>query len=446
MATHDYVIDNSTGANVRADINNVLQAILTNNSSSSAPSTTAAYMWWADTTNGVLKIRNSSNNAWVELFQLDGTLTLEDGSASTPALAFRDDLNTGIFSSGEDVFNIATAGVEKLRISNSEIIFNEDGNNVDFRVESDTQTHMLFVDAGNNRVGINKSNPASELDVVGKFTVSGSANVNTVEIFGDTTTGQSFGLLVDAGTNTADYVANFRQANNNAALFIRGDGHIGMGTTNPGTPIEIRQTNANHSIIAVNRPNSDTFCVALGNNSSNNGIISVNNSHLLFGRDSSGTFSERLRMLNDGGLTFGGETSASHALDDYEEGGWSGLLNGGNFTATQQYFRYTKVGRMVLISGELSSFSSNSNSSNIEMTGAPFATESNCSHIGAINTTKLNKYSGYTNPQAARIEEGTTRVVFMYGGENGNTRFAVRYGDLNDTSAVIQFTIPYMTA
>ena len=26
MATHDYVIDNSTGANVRTDLNNVLQA------------------------------------------------------------------------------------------------------------------------------------------------------------------------------------------------------------------------------------------------------------------------------------------------------------------------------------------------------------------------------------------------------------------------------------
>ena len=102
MATHDYVIDNSTGANVRSDINSVLQAILTNNSSSSAPSTTAAYMWWADTTNGVLKIRNSSDNGWVELLQLDGTLTLEDGSQTAPALAFRDDLNTGIFSSGAD--------------------------------------------------------------------------------------------------------------------------------------------------------------------------------------------------------------------------------------------------------------------------------------------------------------------------------------------------------
>ena len=122
---HDYVIDNSTGANVRADINSVLQAILTNNSSSSAPSTTAAYMWWADTTNGVLKIRNSSNNDWVELLQLDGTLTLEDGSASTPGLAFRDDLNTGIFSSAADTFEIATGGTQRFQItSNGTINFN----------------------------------------------------------------------------------------------------------------------------------------------------------------------------------------------------------------------------------------------------------------------------------------------------------------------------------
>jgi hypothetical protein len=95
MPTHDYIIDNSTGQNVRQDINNALAAIVSNNSNSSSPSTTYAYQWWADTSNNVLKIRNSANNAWIELLQLDGTLTLEDGSASTPALAFRDDLNTG---------------------------------------------------------------------------------------------------------------------------------------------------------------------------------------------------------------------------------------------------------------------------------------------------------------------------------------------------------------
>ena len=158
MATHDYVIDNSTGANVRADINLVLQAILSNNSSSSAPSTTAAYMWWADTTTGILKIRNSANDGWVELLQLDGTLTLEDGSASTPGLAFRDDLNTGIFSSAADTFNVATGGVERMELGTT-TIFNDDGADVDFRIEGDTDANNFYLDAGNNAIGIGTSTP-----------------------------------------------------------------------------------------------------------------------------------------------------------------------------------------------------------------------------------------------------------------------------------------------
>ena len=119
MATHDYVIDNSTGANVRSDLNNVLQAILTNNSSGSAPSTTAAYMLWADTSNNILKMRNSANDAWIELFQLDGTLTLEDGSNSTPGLAFRDDLNTGLFSSAADTVDVSCGGTTRGSFSSS---------------------------------------------------------------------------------------------------------------------------------------------------------------------------------------------------------------------------------------------------------------------------------------------------------------------------------------
>ena len=175
MATHDYVIDNSTGSNVRSDINNVLQAILTNNSSSSAPSTTAAYMWWADTTNGVLKIRNSSINDWVELLQLDGTLTLEDGSVSTPGLAFRDDLNTGIFSSAADTFNVATGGVERMELG-ATTIFNEDGADVDFRIESDSNANMFFLDAGNNRLTIGANSGS------GTFNVTGAAGGNSVEL------------------------------------------------------------------------------------------------------------------------------------------------------------------------------------------------------------------------------------------------------------------------
>ena len=70
MATHDYVIANGTGAAVRSDLNNALQAVATNNSNATDPSSTFAYQWYADTGDGKLYIRNSSNNGWV----LVGTL------------------------------------------------------------------------------------------------------------------------------------------------------------------------------------------------------------------------------------------------------------------------------------------------------------------------------------------------------------------------------------
>ena len=119
MATHDYVLDNATGANFRADLNNALAAIVSNNSSSTEPSTKYAYQWWADTNEGVLKIRNSAKDGWVTLLQLDGTLTLEDGSASAPALGFRDDLNTGIFSSAADTLDITCGGTTRGSFSSS---------------------------------------------------------------------------------------------------------------------------------------------------------------------------------------------------------------------------------------------------------------------------------------------------------------------------------------
>ena len=86
---------------------------------------------------------------------------------------------------------------------------------------------------------------------------------------------------------------------------IMPNGNVGIGCTNPGQKLEIRQTAASHAVMAVNRPNSDTFAIALGNNSSNNGILSVNNTDLLFGRDDSGTFTERMRIMNNGNVGIG---------------------------------------------------------------------------------------------------------------------------------------------
>jgi polygalacturonase len=65
MAQHDYIIANQSGAAFRSDLNNGLAAIVSQNSGAAQPSTTYAYQWWADTTTGLLKLRNAANNAWI---------------------------------------------------------------------------------------------------------------------------------------------------------------------------------------------------------------------------------------------------------------------------------------------------------------------------------------------------------------------------------------------
>ena len=72
MATHDYNLANQDGASFRSDLNNALSAIVSNNSSSTAPATTFAHQIWVDTTNNVIKQRNAANDAWVELWRIDG--------------------------------------------------------------------------------------------------------------------------------------------------------------------------------------------------------------------------------------------------------------------------------------------------------------------------------------------------------------------------------------
>ena len=71
MAQHEYIIENGSGSAVRADINTLLQAVVSHNSGSTAPSITYAYQLWADTDTGKLKLRNGTNNAWDEVGLLD---------------------------------------------------------------------------------------------------------------------------------------------------------------------------------------------------------------------------------------------------------------------------------------------------------------------------------------------------------------------------------------
>jgi len=233
MAQHDYVIDNSTGANVRADINSVLQAIASNNSGSSAPSTTYALQSFANTTDSMLQLRNAANNGFVNLRKFDGTLPLPDGSVSSPSLFFDDDTNTGLFSSAADHLNFTTGGTERLKLTNTVAVFNEDGADVDFRIEGDTDVNLFYVDAGNDQVGIGTSSPTALLNA---RTASVALASNGHVYIQSTDAGADIGGQLNFGNNNARRCAIAGRQEGSDAIA----GYLQFGTRGPaGTSNDI---------------------------------------------------------------------------------------------------------------------------------------------------------------------------------------------------------------
>ena len=258
MATHDYDIANQSGAAFRTDLNNALKAIQTNNSNSSSPSSTEAYQWWADTTSGTLKIRNAANNAWIELLQLDGTLTLEDGSQTAPALAFRNDPNTGIFRSAADKFEITTGGVEKMSISTGGMSINDTGADFDVRIEGDTEQNLVYINAGLERVGLKTSSPDALLHL--KDTVSPArvhvecTTANSFPGLRVTNDAQSYDLQIDGTTD------DFRIFDVTAATerlrIETSTGNIGINTSAPESNLHINLSSSSDGpILRFTNPN-----------------------------------------------------------------------------------------------------------------------------------------------------------------------------------------------
>ena len=94
-------------------------------------------------------------------------------------------------------------------------IFNESGAAKNFRVESDANTHMLFIDGTNNEIGINTSSPASTLDIQGSLgykvtTITAATTLNQTHNVVLCNTGPYTVTLPAAATNTGKvyYIKN----------------------------------------------------------------------------------------------------------------------------------------------------------------------------------------------------------------------------------------------
>ncbi len=102
-------------------------------------------------------------------------LSISNNANISGSLLVIRDIRTRGTLSGNTLFinkNATFAGSGIVFTASGGAVFNEQSNNVDFRIESDGNTNMFFVDASADSIGIGKNNPKATLDVLG--TISGS--------------------------------------------------------------------------------------------------------------------------------------------------------------------------------------------------------------------------------------------------------------------------------
>ena len=107
MATHDYVLANQSGSSFRTDLNNALAAVVSLNSNSSEPSTTYAFMLWVDTTNNLIKLRNSANNAWITLFTSTGGVDVDAASNFNEDVTFTGASSNAVWDKSDNALEFA---------------------------------------------------------------------------------------------------------------------------------------------------------------------------------------------------------------------------------------------------------------------------------------------------------------------------------------------------
>ena len=171
--------------------------------------------------------------------------------------------------------SIASSGHFKI----PQLTVNEDGADVDFRVEGDTEANLLFVDASTDRVGIGTNSPAFKLHVNGTSRF-GSTRINSTTesvdgafndlVIGDYSSNRGISILSGAtgqgavgfaksGTTADGYLAYVHNgtatssamtlksqghikfnAGSTTKLYIEHDGNVGIGTTSPEDLLHIK--------------------------------------------------------------------------------------------------------------------------------------------------------------------------------------------------------------
>jgi hypothetical protein len=207
--TTNYEIANSSGLIFRGRVNEVLAAVQSNNSGATTPTGTVAYQLWYDTTTNILKMRNASNSAWIDLFTLDQTNSVWSVNANSTSNALR---------------------ITQTGTGNALLV--EDSTNPD---------STPFVVTADGNVGIGTDAPNEKLDVRGGVFI------------GDAATSINYnGMILDYNTST-------REARLAVGATSGGDSFFTLTTASGGTEDErMRITSAGDLLVGKTSSNTSS--------------------------------------------------------------------------------------------------------------------------------------------------------------------------------------------
>jgi len=200
---------------------------------------------------------------------------------------------------GRMALNSMVAGTLRARLDilPTETVFNDGSIDLDFRVESDGNANMLFVDGGTNRVGIGTASPDLKLDVshgtAAQYiaTFQNTANNNQLKIGN-----QAQGYLNIQGA---------RIDNGNPYNFsLQSDGgNVGIGTTTPTELLHIKNPSNSwneYARIRIGTETSDSYASEIG---FHRGTSSDADRGLFL--DGSGAGNQQLKVLVNGNVGIG---------------------------------------------------------------------------------------------------------------------------------------------
>ena len=245
-----------------------------------------------------------------------------DGDASitiADKIIHKNDTDTYFGFTSDNTMSLFAAGEEMIKATSSIVIVNEAGGNNDFRVKSNGNANMLFVDGGSNMVGIGTSTPDHTLKVIGD--IRATTNITAANTIGNK--GTDRGINFEAPTTALQTARvdsqRFRfyfggTGGIGETVSFNNDGKVGIGTYTPDVRLEVIDPSPSNGIIAdfVNSTNAGgtTAAIKLSNADAEtcDVVLGANRVGANYGSDFfislsddiDGTNRERLRIKENG--------------------------------------------------------------------------------------------------------------------------------------------------